>query len=127
MARQMARSPSSACRASPGRLTQVLVNLLLNAADAVSGQGEIRVSARREGDAVVVEVDDVGMLWVVGALTTRVPEELVLKARRVVVEGEDEVLVRSGTAAMVSPATGSVGRSFKLWTARSIRSSSSAR
>ncbi|HEY3352851.1 MAG TPA: ATP-binding protein [Polyangia bacterium] len=46
--------------ASPGRLTQVLVNLLLNAADAVAGQGRVTCRARRDGDAVVVEVADSG-------------------------------------------------------------------
>jgi signal transduction histidine kinase len=49
-----------AVAAPPGRLTQVLVNLLLNAADAVAGRGEVRVRARRDGEEVVVEVEDTG-------------------------------------------------------------------
>ena len=46
--------------ASPGRLTQVLVNLLLNAADAVAGQGEVSVRALRDGNSVLIEVADSG-------------------------------------------------------------------
>jgi signal transduction histidine kinase len=52
------------------QLTQVLLNLLMNAADAVAGQGEVRLRASRvEGDdvpeplsrpAVLVEVSDTG-------------------------------------------------------------------
>jgi signal transduction histidine kinase len=49
-----------AVTASPGRLTQVLVNLLLNAADAVEGRGEVRVHAHREAAHVFVEVADSG-------------------------------------------------------------------
>jgi two-component system, NtrC family, sensor kinase len=46
--------------ASPGRLTQVLVNLLLNAADAVAGEGQVRVRALRDGDGVLIEIEDSG-------------------------------------------------------------------
>ncbi|MBI5481140.1 MAG: HAMP domain-containing protein [Deltaproteobacteria bacterium] len=46
--------------ASPGRLTQVLVNLLLNAADAVAGRGEVCIRACRDGESVLVEVADSG-------------------------------------------------------------------
>jgi two-component system, NtrC family, sensor kinase len=46
--------------ASPGRLTQVLVNLLLNAADAVGGRGEVRVRAHRDAQSVLVEIEDSG-------------------------------------------------------------------
>jgi two-component system, NtrC family, sensor kinase len=46
--------------ASPGRLTQVLVNLLLNAADAVAGNGEVGVRARRDGESVLIEIRDSG-------------------------------------------------------------------
>jgi signal transduction histidine kinase len=47
-------------RASAGRLSQVLVNLLLNAADATGGAGRVRVEARAGGDAVVIAVADDG-------------------------------------------------------------------
>jgi two-component system, NtrC family, sensor kinase len=42
------------------RLAQVVLNLLLNAADAMHGRGEVRVVARSEGASVVVEVSDTG-------------------------------------------------------------------
>ena len=44
----------------PGRLGQVFVNLLLNAAEAIEERGEIRVSTRVEGDRAVVRVRDTG-------------------------------------------------------------------
>ncbi len=48
--------------AGPVRLQQVLVNLLTNAADAVSGQADrrIRLSARAQGPHVVLRVEDAG-------------------------------------------------------------------
>jgi signal transduction histidine kinase len=47
-------------RASAGRLTQVMVNLLLNAADATGGAGKVTVDARARGGKVVVGVADDG-------------------------------------------------------------------
>ncbi len=47
-------------RASSGRLTQVLVNLLLNAADAAGGSGHVTVEVRRDGARVVIAVADDG-------------------------------------------------------------------
>jgi signal transduction histidine kinase len=47
----------------PGRgrqLSQVFVNLLENAAEALDGDGEIHVGARRVGDRVLVRVEDGG-------------------------------------------------------------------
>jgi C4-dicarboxylate-specific signal transduction histidine kinase len=42
------------------RLAQVLLNLLLNAADAMGGRGEVVIAGRAEGGAVVVDVEDSG-------------------------------------------------------------------
>ena len=47
-------------RGAPSRLTQVVVNLLLNALDALEGRGEVRISARRQGDRCVLAVEDDG-------------------------------------------------------------------
>jgi signal transduction histidine kinase len=46
--------------ASPGQLTQVFVNLLLNAADAMCGKGRVTVTAVNAGDAVEIRVADDG-------------------------------------------------------------------
>jgi two-component system NtrC family sensor kinase len=46
---------------SEERLEQVLLNLVLNASDAVDGEGgRVELRARRDGDAIVLEVDDNG-------------------------------------------------------------------
>jgi two-component system NtrC family sensor kinase len=44
----------------PRQLTQVFVNLLINAGQAIQDQGEIRVSTVREGDLVVITIADTG-------------------------------------------------------------------
>jgi signal transduction histidine kinase len=43
-----------------GELNQVWTNLIDNAVDAMDGSGTLRISTRRDGDAVVVEVADTG-------------------------------------------------------------------
>ncbi len=45
---------------SPQRLTQVLLNLVLNAAAAIASTGTITVRARQDGNRVRVEVEDTG-------------------------------------------------------------------
>jgi signal transduction histidine kinase len=49
-----------AIHANAGELTQVWTNLIDNAVDAMHERGTLRVRARREGDAIVVEVGDSG-------------------------------------------------------------------
>jgi len=44
----------------PTLIQQMLINLIQNAADAVDGQGEIRVSLKKEGDKAVITVADNG-------------------------------------------------------------------
>jgi len=44
----------------PGQLNQVWMNLLVNAAQATGGEGEVRISTRVEGTAVVVVISDNG-------------------------------------------------------------------
>jgi two-component system, NtrC family, sensor kinase len=46
--------------ASASRLTQVLLNLLLNAADAMDGRGTVTLTARREEDQVALHIGDSG-------------------------------------------------------------------
>lgn len=43
-----------------GQLNQVWMNLLVNAAQAISGQGKVRVTTRREKDTAVVSISDTG-------------------------------------------------------------------
>jgi signal transduction histidine kinase len=45
---------------SPQRLTQVLLNLLLNASSALGGKGKIAVRAKRQGPRVRFEIEDDG-------------------------------------------------------------------
>ena len=47
--------------ADPEQLTQVLLNLAINAAQAMPEGGEILVSARREGSGILIEVRDQGV------------------------------------------------------------------
>ncbi|HYH94420.1 sensor histidine kinase [Hyalangium sp.] len=44
----------------PRQMAQVLVNLLVNAGQATAESGEVRISTRREGDWVQIEVRDTG-------------------------------------------------------------------
>jgi signal transduction histidine kinase len=46
--------------AYPGELNQVWTNLIDNAVDAMDGAGTLRVTARAEGDGIVVEIGDTG-------------------------------------------------------------------
>jgi C4-dicarboxylate-specific signal transduction histidine kinase len=47
-------------RADEGRLCQLLLNLLLNAGDAMGGKGPLRIAARDVGGALAIEVADRG-------------------------------------------------------------------
>lgn len=46
--------------ADAGRLSQLFLNLLLNAGDAMAGRGELRIAARASGGAVEIAVEDRG-------------------------------------------------------------------
>jgi C4-dicarboxylate-specific signal transduction histidine kinase len=46
--------------ADDGRLGQLLLNLLLNAGDAMGGHGQLRIAARRSGNTVELEMADGG-------------------------------------------------------------------
>jgi signal transduction histidine kinase len=50
--------PAVSCFA--GQLNQVWMNLLVNAAQSISSNGEVRIVTRNEGDFVVVQVSDTG-------------------------------------------------------------------
>jgi two-component system, NtrC family, sensor kinase len=57
---ELSLAPGLLARAEAGPLSQILINLLLNAAQAMGGRGVIHVSTRREGDDVRVVVEDSG-------------------------------------------------------------------
>ncbi len=48
------------CQAQMARVVQVLVNLLLNAADAMSGRGTLRIAAKTVGNRLELSVHDSG-------------------------------------------------------------------
>ena len=56
--RNYATIPPVNCYAS--QLNQVWTNLLVNAAQAMKGEGEVRISTHLEGEKVVVEISDTG-------------------------------------------------------------------
>jgi two-component system NtrC family sensor kinase len=47
-------------KTDPGQLQQVVLNLLKNAADAITGPGTITITTRKRGDRFVVKVTDTG-------------------------------------------------------------------
>jgi signal transduction histidine kinase len=55
---QLGELPPIHC--NPGQITQVLVNLLVNAAQAIDEQGRIGVASKAQGDTIVVQVSDTG-------------------------------------------------------------------
>ncbi len=54
----IAELPKVSC--SPGKLNQVLLNLIVNAGQAIEGEGRVTIAALREGDRVHVSVADTG-------------------------------------------------------------------
>src|SRR4051812_5152579 len=50
-----------AVEADPSQIGQVLLNLAVNARDAMAGVGMMKVSTRNDGDAVLLEVSDSGV------------------------------------------------------------------
>ncbi|XYI01980.1 hypothetical protein ACMHYB_20285 [Sorangium sp. So ce1128] len=61
---------------------------------------EVIADARARGDAVLVELCDGELPQIVAALTTQRPQALHLKASTVAIEGEQELLLRSGQGAI---------------------------
>ncbi|MBI5511310.1 MAG: hypothetical protein HY903_21320 [Deltaproteobacteria bacterium] len=55
-----AQTPPAIVPLDAAALTQVLLNLVLNAADALGGSGQIRINVRTAPTSVVIEVDDSG-------------------------------------------------------------------
>ena len=56
----LAIDPGTTVRAQSGPLAQVLLNLFINAAQAMGGAGEVRIRALPDGDRIRVEVQDTG-------------------------------------------------------------------
>jgi two-component system NtrC family sensor kinase len=58
LVREYGKLPLIDCYA--GQVNQVWTNLLVNAAQAISGDGEVRISSRVEGEMVVISIADTG-------------------------------------------------------------------
>jgi len=65
---QLFLEPGVIARGESGPLSQVLINLLLNAAQAIQGAGSVVVRSRRAGEQVLVQVEDSGKGIPPGAL-----------------------------------------------------------
>ena len=63
--------------------------------------------AATSGDRVLIE-EEHGDRRIVGVVATRVPETLELRAKKVVIEGEHEVILRTGQAGMKLEENGDV-------------------
>ncbi|WP_437491583.1 hypothetical protein WME75_15895 [Sorangium sp. So ce1014] len=61
---------------------------------------EVIADAHARGDAVLVELCEGALPLIVGALTTQRPKALHLKATTITIEGEQELLLRSGRGAV---------------------------
>ncbi|WP_437737247.1 hypothetical protein [Sorangium sp. So ce1335] len=61
---------------------------------------EVIADAHARGDAVLVELCEGALPLIVGALTTQRPRALHLKAATITLEGEQELLLRSGRGAV---------------------------
>lgn len=61
---------------------------------------ELLEGVLRENGSVLVEAEPGEEPILIGILQTKSPEELVIKARKIVIEGDEELTLRSGTAAM---------------------------
>jgi hypothetical protein len=61
---------------------------------------ELLKQAIVNGDAVIVECVPGETPLVVGVLQTRIPEQITLRAKKIHIDADDEVLIRSGRGAM---------------------------
>jgi signal transduction histidine kinase len=48
------------CECDPQQMGQVFLNLLINAGQAIEGEGKVTVRTRRDGDAILVSISDTG-------------------------------------------------------------------
>ncbi len=90
-------------RAVKGRSVTMVVRGLAEPVEGTLGPGvsaEVVALAARNGDAVVLECARGQVPVVVGVLQTKIPNELTIKAKKLHLEGEQEVLLRSGRGAM---------------------------
>jgi hypothetical protein len=86
-----------------GRAVELAVRGVEGVVSAELGPGvsaELVARAAKQGDAVVVECPPDGPPLVVGVLATRIPEEIAIRARKVLIEADQELCLRSGRGAM---------------------------
>lgn len=101
-------APRVAIQIDPGQLEQALLNLLLNARDAVTDSGRVVLSARKQGDAVVLSVSDTGV-GMTAAVLQRASEPLfttkahgtglgLATTKRIVEQAGGHLAIQSGEA-----------------------------
>ncbi len=86
-----------------GRRAQILIRGLREPVEALLApevEPEVVDEAREGGQSVLVEITDGEVPLVIGVIATRRPREIKLRAATVTIEGEREVLLRSGRAAV---------------------------
>lgn len=76
------------------------VSAALSAELAPGVADELVAQAVRNGDSVVMECVEGMPPLVVGVLQTQIPRELTLRAKKLHLEGDEEVLIRSGRGAL---------------------------
>ncbi|MBW2459193.1 MAG: hypothetical protein JRI68_32145 [Deltaproteobacteria bacterium] len=86
-----------------GRTVTMVVRGVADPVEGTLGPGvspEVVALAARNGDAVVLECARGEAPVVVGVLQTKIPAELTIKAKKLHLVGEQEVVLRSGRGAM---------------------------
>jgi hypothetical protein len=88
--------------AEPGRLRLSLRGYEQPVVAALGPGVELDVvqTAAKNGDFVVIDCVPGEVPWIMGALQSRVPRELKLRAQTIQIEAEQEVLLRSGRGAL---------------------------
>lgn len=86
-----------------GRTAMVSMRGFKNSVEVEIGAGvesDLIADAMHDGDQVLIEFCEGEKPWIVGVLQTKRPQKIRLKAATVEIEGEEEILFRSGKGAL---------------------------